>query len=629
MSATAAFAAPPPSAQISAPANNQTFGLGQSVGTSFSCVDGAGAPGISSCTDSNGVSGSADTGSGSTGYGTLATSSTGTFTYTVTATSSDGQSSTASIGYTVVALTANQSPLQFGSEDMHYQSTQQENFSNQSDAPITVVSSTITGADASDYSIQQGQDFCTGQTIPASGSCHMNVIFFALASGPGPENNATLELTDNAPETVDVPLSATALTGTLGVNSSSLDLGQQVINQGGSNSEPVTVTDNYVASATVTNEQIIGPDATSFSINGGGCEGYDIGTRSTCQIYVQFNPTSAGVKNAQLEIDNDGTQSPLLVSLTGKGLNGPALTVSPSQAEYGNVTLGSSGSQTFTLRNAGDAPLQIQGVLLIAGSPQVFPITNDGCPGHQIAPGSSCQFTVGFVPIAAGDKDGSLLVISNTSGPGVTFVGLDGTGLTSQFGIISNPRVSFAAGEHNRFTIRATGSPTASLSDGGAKLPAGVHWHNNGNGTATLSGKPSARAAGKYRFTITASNGVSPNEVEPFTLVVYKPPKVEVSKRSLTFGLQARSTLSGAQSVRIANRGGRALLVKGLLFEGADSADFVIAADGCHQRLEHGASCTVLVSFAPHSSGLVKATLRIVSNDPRSPAQVALSGSGG
>jgi hypothetical protein len=300
--------------------------------------------------------GSADTGFGSYGAGTLDTSNAGTFTYTVTAVSTDGQSSTASISYTVVALTPSPSPVQFGSVDMHYQSSQQVNLYNQSGTPVTVLSSTITGADASSYSIQQGQDFCTGETIPAYSSCHLNVIIFALANGPGPENSATLALTDDAPETVDVPLSGTGLTGTLSTSSSSLDLGQQVINQGGSNSEPVTVADNQVASVQVSNQQIIGPDAASFSINGGGCEGFNIGTGSSCQIYVQFNPNSAGTKNAQLEIDNDGTQTPLLVSLTGQGLNGPALTVTPAQAKYGNVTLGSSGSQTFTLGNAGDAP---------------------------------------------------------------------------------------------------------------------------------------------------------------------------------------------------------------------------------------------------------------------------------
>ncbi len=431
MTAADALATPTPSAQIGAPADHQIYGLNQTVGTSFSCVDGAGGPGLTACTDSNSASGSADTGTGSSGSGQLDTSSAGTFTYTVTATSSDGQSSTTSISYTVVALSPNQSTLQFGSADMHYQSTQQENLSNQSGTPVKVLSSTITGADASSYSIQQGQDFCTGQVIPAYGSCHLNVIFFASTNGPGSKNDATLALTDNAPETVDVPLSGTALTGTLSTDTGSLNLGEQVINQGGSNSQPVTLRDNQVASAQVSNQQIIGPDAGSFSINGGGCEGFNIGTGNTCQIYIQFNPTSAGVKNAQLKIENDGTQTPLLVSLTGHGLNGPALTVTPREAKYGYVRLGSSGSQTLTLANAGDAPLQIQGVILFAGSAEVFPISNDGCSGHQVAPGSSCQVTVGFTPIARGVKDASLLLITNSSNIGVSTVGLSGTGIDS------------------------------------------------------------------------------------------------------------------------------------------------------------------------------------------------------
>jgi WD40 repeat protein len=83
--------APRPTTAITSPATGLSFPYGSNVPTAFSCPDPYGA-GIQSCTDSNGASAPS---------GSLNTGSIGSFTYSVTAHGSDGQSSSSQITYSV------------------------------------------------------------------------------------------------------------------------------------------------------------------------------------------------------------------------------------------------------------------------------------------------------------------------------------------------------------------------------------------------------------------------------------------------------------------------------------------------------------------------------------------------
>jgi hypothetical protein len=373
-----------------------------------------------------------------------------------------------------LALSPSPSPLNFYDQDIHVPSAPlQVTFTNTSADPTTVSQAAIAGPDASSFSTSG--DSCTGATIQPNNSCSIDVTFYALPNVPG-SKTATLTLTDDTGTDVgDVDLLGDAVTGTLSSDQSALDFGGLVINQGNSNQQHVTISDNLIASVNISNIQIGGADASSFYVQNNGCPS-TLQRGNTCQIYVNFQPNSAGPQHAQLQIDNDGTKNPLVVSLTGVGLTGPAVTVSPTQAIYGKVALGSEALQTFTLTNDGDAPLQVGAMFLAAGSPQVFPISASNCTDRQIAPGDSCQVTVGFVPIATGDKDGSLFVITNASNPGVTTIGLDGVGVT--------PAGAPPPAPDGKVTITGAAQAGRRLTCSTHSYPSGTHfsyrWLRNG-----------------------------------------------------------------------------------------------------------------------------------------------------
>jgi hypothetical protein len=327
-------------------------------------------------------------------------------------------------------LEADVSSLEFPETGIHDNSSQlSAKITNNGDENAALES---VAAD-SPFSVDGGSSDCDDLPTLAPGASCSLVVRFAPSEVGAKTGNAVLQYNDSAAtQSLSIPLSGSGATGTLAANAPTFSSqpyyygGQQ---QGANVYNPSTFT--VVAESA----SIVGADAGNFSINFSGCNGNFLAPGNNCGLSIEFNPSGPGTYVAQLKIVNSGSVSPLVVPLEATALNGPKPVITPNGGiEFPVTRLGTAAvTQQVTITNVGDAPLQIQQLLVISGTPQTFPITNDSCSLVEIAPGDECEITVGFVPTKVGERNASIFLITNTPGP-VTTAALSGEGMVAPSG---------------------------------------------------------------------------------------------------------------------------------------------------------------------------------------------------
>ena len=331
-----------------------------------------------------------------------------------------------------VGLSPSPSQLAFGEVDLHYGGSPRQGvsiFGTNPNAPVAVEAVTIEGADAASFQIVG--DSCSGAQLEMGQGCSIEVAF-QPGSTPG-ARSATLALTSSE-GSLEVPLSGDAATGTLTASPDPLSFGAIPFTAPGTHNEgenteteQVEIQNSSNASTQITSTSIVGADASSFSVQYDCGAGDILGNNNSCGIGVRFQPTSLGAKSASLVIDSDSAAGQLVVPLHGEGLNGPKLSLSTSQALLGDVALGSTVRQVLGVTNTGDYPLLIARTFLVSGTPLMFPVLSDSCTGQILYPSESCSILVAFEPTTLGEKDASLLFITNM--PAIGVVGFDGVGV--------------------------------------------------------------------------------------------------------------------------------------------------------------------------------------------------------
>jgi Abnormal spindle-like microcephaly-assoc'd, ASPM-SPD-2-Hydin/Putative Ig domain len=197
--------------------------------------------------------------------------------------------------------------------------------------------------------------------------------------------------------------------------------------------------------------------------------------------------------------------------------------------------------------------------------------------------------------------------------------------------ITSANTTTFTVGTAGNFTVTASGFPAPTFSETGT-LPSNVTLSSAG----VLSGTPAANTGGTYKITITASNGISPNATQSFTLIVNSGATLKIAPTSVNFGTVYLDQI-GAQFVTLTNTGTAPITISSIKITTPGNAlgdfgeitvcsPFIPSMPGA---LAAGKTCTIAVGFLASakifSPTVSTATITINDNAAGSPQLIPLS----
>ena len=306
------------------------------------------------------------------------------------------------------------------------------------DAPLTITSISVTGADTGDFT--QTND--CGNSQPAGGKCTISVTFMPTASGV---RSASLTIVDSAPGSPHVAnLSGTGNpTGILTLSPTSLTFGNQPV---GSPSPAQSIQVTNTGNAALTISSIVASGDYSETDN---CTKAPLQPTTTCSIKVTFTPSSSGSSVGALTLTDDAPGSPQVILLTGDGVLQPVVTLSANSLDFSSQAIGtSSAAKQVTLSNTGSGALNVASIVATGD------FTASSTCGSSIAINGTCTISIVFAPTAGGARTGSVTITDNApDSPQV--IALSGGG--SDFSLSSStPSATAFAGTPVQYSVAVT-----------------------------------------------------------------------------------------------------------------------------------------------------------------------------
>ena len=252
-----------------------------------------------------------------------------------------------------------------------------------------------------------------GASLAAGSTCSIDVVFSPMTTGNITGNLTLRDTASGSPHTLSLAGEGGAPMASLAP--SSLNFGSQLV-----------ATTSASQSATLSNTgttqlTIYGITASGNFAQTNNC-GSILNAGANCVINVTFTPTATATQSGSVNVADNASGSPQILSLTGTG-TAPVASFSPTSLSFGPQAVTSiSAPQAIILRNVGTASMTINSIFTTGD----FTFSS-GC-GTSLTAGASCAINVSFAPTTSGSRSG-LLVVSESADASPMNFGLSGTGV--------------------------------------------------------------------------------------------------------------------------------------------------------------------------------------------------------
>lgn len=202
----------------------------------------------------------------------------------------------------------------------------------------------------------------------------------------------------------------------------------------------------------------------------------------------------------------------------------PQITISPTSANFGNVVVGTTNTQTISVTNSGTADLTISQANI---SGVGFSMSGITVPS-TLSPGQRTTFNIAFSPTSTANFTGNLSLASNAPNSSMT-IALSGAGVTATFQLAASPTSL-------NFGNVAVGSNSTQV----------VSLSNTGNSNVTIS-QVSVSGSGFSTSGLTPPLTLTPSQTASVN-VIFAPVASGIVTGSLTVASNATNSPTVALS---------------------------------------------------------------------------------